>query len=195
MQPSIRLLNSCAVFLVTFLCLNHIGAAPLHATEVSSRDVDARDAGPDYDDLTDGDPITHEEYVDYLKKYYPETEKYLFYSGGSKQQLLDFKAVNSGYCFYDDFFNATQSEHYKDAFPLKPNPVASKDELWRQNNGDWSSMAIGEVATKDIRVFGAAHHQRIIPSSTGNYLKKLGRVLAVLQAIARYSMYPPRSSE
>ena len=113
---------------------------------------------------TYGAAITQEEYVEYLTKYYPETDKYLLYSGGCKDQLMAFKEANPGY-FYDDFYDSDKSQHYKDAFPPKPNPIEGKPELWREDNGEASSTAIAEVATKEVKVFGAAQYRQIMSES------------------------------
>lgn len=62
----------------------------------------------------EGKIITRDEYVAYLKKYYPKTDNYILYTGYSVDQVKAFQKANpgKGYYYYDDFFDAEKSEHY-----------------------------------------------------------------------------------
>jgi len=117
-----------------------------------------------------GDQITQAEYAAYLRQYYPETDKYLLYSGGAEGQLEAFKNANPGYYYYKDFFDAGASAHYATAFP--PQEIANPDPTktgtvtaWRMDDGDASSRAIAETVRGKITVFGAAQWQTLFDDS------------------------------
>jgi len=107
------------------------------------------------DDGTYGEQITLKEYEDYLKKYYPETNKYMLYSAKSDNQCVNFQQNNAGYFWFNDFFHYKVSEHYTTAFPPHPD----HPDCWREDDGDAQSAAIANVATADILVFGAVEWQ------------------------------------
>ncbi|OAK95733.1 hypothetical protein IQ06DRAFT_352017 [Phaeosphaeriaceae sp. SRC1lsM3a] len=121
---------------------------------------------PRADECTDENPhygtqITEQEYIDYLKKYYPNTDKYMLYSANSDNQAFNFQSSNAGYFYYEDFFNAGVSQHYAEAFPPHPD----NSECWRMDDGEASSIAIAKVASGDVIVFGAVEWQTKGPKS------------------------------
>ena len=108
---------------------------------------------PPYD-VDDRVPITEQEYIDYLIKNFPQTDRYIQYSGNSVDQVKAFQAAHPGeYFYYDDFYANT---------PEKPNPTyaAAFDETLRMPDGDASSSAMSKVATGHLIVFGAVEYQK-----------------------------------
>lgn len=146
-------LSLTALFSILLLSTLDIAiAAPLPQNGVGVKSLAAR--GP-----PEGPPknqITLEEYVAYLRQYYPDTDKYIEYSGNSEDQVKAFQAKNPGYYYYEDFFNAEKSKHYYTAFP---------EEEDRMDNAEASGEAISTVATKQITVFGAAEWETLGKSS------------------------------
>lgn len=138
-----RRLSLTALFsLLLLLILDIAIATPLPQNGVGVKSLAARGV--------QGTQITLDEYIAYLKQYYPDTDKYIEYSGGSKDQVENFQKNNPGYYYYEDFFDGDTSAHFYTAFPL------SDDRL---DDGEASSEAISKVATKQITVFGAVEYQ------------------------------------
>lgn len=56
--------------------------------------------------------INEQEYTDYVRKYYPETDKYLFYTGGAENDVKNFidKNPGQGYNYYGTVFNAPDGD-------------------------------------------------------------------------------------
>jgi hypothetical protein len=81
--------------------------------------------------------ITEQQYTDYVRQYYPESDKYLFYTGGAEDDVRNFikKNPGQGYNYYGTVFNADSQEHpwYK-AF----------DESKVQDDGDASSSVLAK---------------------------------------------------
>lgn len=138
-------LTTLLLLLISFL--NFAVAAPLPR---GKDDADTSNVNKRASEAEPGPTITLQEYKDYLNKYYPLTNQYILYSGGSADQVHAFQAENPGYYYYEDFFNAYKSEHYFTAF--------AEDE-WRMDDGDASSQAIAETAREKIWVFGAAEYK------------------------------------
>jgi hypothetical protein len=127
------------VSLLLLSILNIAVASPLPQSGVSEKSLTAR--------AVEGSTITVDEYVDYLKKYYPKTDQYIQYSGYSEPQVVAFQAKNPGYYYYDDFFNADNpNSHWYDAFGAD----------MREDDAEASGKAMSMVATEKITVFGAA---------------------------------------
>lgn len=101
---------------------------------------------------TKGSSITLTEYVAYLEKYHPATDKYMEYSSNSLDQVKAFQKKNPDYLYYNDFFDASISKQYYTAFP---------EEDQREDDGEASGTAISTVATKQILVVEAAHYQTL----------------------------------
>lgn len=155
---SARRLCFPALFSLFLLSILNIAiATPLPQNDVAVKSLATRGSPPPiFPDEPSGPQITLEEYVAYLRKYYPDTDKYIEYSGNSENQVKAFKAKNPGYYYYEDFFNAETSKHYYTAFPKKED---------RMDDGEASGTAISIVATKQITVFGAADYQTLGPNS------------------------------
>lgn len=82
-------LNLTAIFLLGLSLLNIAAAAPLPDSNENAKEaLVAR---------TEQTPITEERYVQYLQKFFPKTENYLLYTGGSEKQVQAFQAKNPGY--------------------------------------------------------------------------------------------------
>lgn len=140
-------LNLTAIVLLGLSLLNIATAAPLpDSINNVTETLVAR---------TEQTLITEKQYIEYLLKYFPETDQYLLYSGGSKDQVKAFQAKNPGYYYYDDFFSA---------------PSDSRDHPWYDHfdadgldkymdDAEASSTAIIKAATKRLRVFGAAEYK------------------------------------
>lgn len=125
-----------------FLSLAHVAiAAPVNSTLKVKRQ-----------ECTYGEQITLEEYENYLKQYYPSTDKYLFYTGNSIDQVRSFQTNNPDYLYYDDFFLSTISQHYDTAFPPDENGC------YRLDDGEASSRAIANVVTGNAWVFGGVRY-------------------------------------
>jgi hypothetical protein len=128
-----------ALFSLLLLILSVAVASPLPQNGVSEKSLTAR--------AVKGSTITLDEYVAYLKKYYPNTDQYIEYSGYSEPQVEAFQAKNPGYYYYKDFFNAdTSNSHWYEAF--------GADQ--RMDDAEASGEAISTAATDKITVFGAA---------------------------------------
>lgn len=95
-------------------------------------------------------PITEARYIEYLKKYFPKTDHYILYTGGSEDQVKAFMKANSGYNYYDTLFNAYDSKHpwYK-AF----------DEKKDLDDGDASSVALAKTLSGNVLVFGGIEYK------------------------------------
>jgi hypothetical protein len=144
MQPTSSR-SSLKALAVAFLSLSSFAfAAPVSR---SSHGLNRRE------DCEYGDQLTVDDYVGYLREYYTNTDKYVLYSGGSKDQAINFVDLNTDYKFYNDFFDSTRSEHYLTKWPQDENGC------YRPDDADASSAAIGIVATGDIRVFGGVEWQ------------------------------------
>jgi hypothetical protein len=144
MQPTIQR-SSLKALAIAFLSFSGVAfAAPVspHGHALSRRE-----------DCEYGDRLTVKDYVEYLQEYYTDTGKYVLYSGGSKDQAVNFVGLNTDYKFYDDFYDSTRSEHYLTKWPQDENGC------YRPDDADASSEAIGTVATGDIRVFGGVEWQ------------------------------------
>lgn len=137
--------------LFSFLLLSILNSAvgsPLSQNDVGEKSLTAR--------AVYGSTITLEEYVAYLKKYYPKTDQYIEYSGHSEPQVKAFQAKNPGYYAYDDFFKSSNpNSHWDDAFEADA----------RGDDGEVSGTAISMVATDKITVFGAAQWKTEGPNS------------------------------
>jgi len=96
--------------------------------------------------------ITQKTYESYLKKYFPATDRYLFYSGGAKDQVKAFQAKNPGYYYYDDLFTALPED------TSHPWNKEFSDET-HEDDGDASSRAIASIAKGQILVFGAIEYK------------------------------------
>jgi hypothetical protein len=94
--------------------------------------------------------ISEARYIEFLKQHFPRTERYLLYSGNSEDQIKAFKAVNPGYYYYDDMYNARDTNH-----PWYEFFDANTD----MDDAEAASRAIAKVATKQILVFGAAEYK------------------------------------
>nr|OQO18116.1 hypothetical protein B0A51_14386 [Rachicladosporium sp. CCFEE 5018] len=81
--------------------LNIAFAAPLQHNETNAIVLNTRTDAP-----IPLIPITEEEYIAYLKQYYPDTDKYIFYTNGALEQVHSFQLRNPGYFYYDNFFNS-----------------------------------------------------------------------------------------
>ncbi|KAH8585524.1 hypothetical protein B0O99DRAFT_679345 [Bisporella sp. PMI_857] len=77
--------------------------------------------------------ITEKRYEAYLKKYFPATDHYLFYSGGAEDQVKAFKAKNPSYYYYDDLFNAYNENH-----------------LWYKAYNEETDLDDGEASSKAL---------------------------------------------
>lgn len=126
----------------------------VHAIPVS-QDGNALSPRAECDDGTYGKQITLKEYVDYLKKYYTKTDKYMLYTANSDNQAVNFQQSNSDYLYFEDFFNSDVSDHYKKAFP----PHKDDPNCWRLDDGEAQSIAIAMVASGDVIVFGGVQWQ------------------------------------
>lgn len=102
-------------------------------------------------------PITQQQYVAYLQKYFKDTDRYLLYTGGSEDQVKAFQAHNKGYYYYDDLFNThgDRNHPWYKAF----------DENTQEDDAEASSRAIAAAATKQISVFGAIEYKTAGASS------------------------------
>jgi hypothetical protein len=127
------------IFLLFLSLLNIATASPLPDDHVN-KILSARD-------LTS---ITEKRYEAYLKKYFPKTDHYLFYSGGAESQVKAFKAKKPGYYYYDDLFNAYDTDHpwYK-----------SFNEETDEDNDKASSIALASTASGQVLVFGAIEYK------------------------------------
>ena len=140
-------LNLTAVLLLFLSLLNIATAAPL-LNENVDKTLAAR-YRPDFEE-DNRTPITKEQYMDYLKEYFPATDKYMEYTGFSGPQIKAFKEANPDYLFYDDFYGA-------DGKPDHPYYKAFDPET-QMDDGEASSEAISEVATS-LLVFGGIEYQ------------------------------------
>lgn len=102
-------------------------------------------------------PISQARYEAYLKKYFPATNTYLFYSGGAKTQVKNFIAKNPKYLYYDDIFNVPESDYTTKKHPWWKAFDQDKD----MDDGEASSMALAEVVTGDVLVFGAIEYMTV----------------------------------
>lgn len=135
-----------AFFLLILLLLNITVASPLSIDHVGKS-------------LTRRDPdtlITKKQYLEYCRKYFPETDRYLFYSGGSGKQVEEFKAKNEGYYSYDDIFNAHTPDHPWYKF---------FDGSKHLDDGEVSSKVMATLASGDVLVFGAVDSEQEGPNS------------------------------
>lgn len=96
--------------------------------------------------------ITVDEYVAYLQEYFPDTDKYLLYSGNSQKQLENFQELNPGYSFYADFFLGHKHD------PDHPWHKAFNN-LNQKHDVVAASRAIARVATQQIMIFGAIEYK------------------------------------
>lgn len=138
MRPSFHVnrLLSLTTLLIILSILSFAYSAPLPPKDLDTGLLATR-----------GSTITEEEYVAYLKKYFPETDRYLLFTGNSLDQLKAFQAKNPGYYGYEDFFNARKVKPFRDTFP------------GREDDGEASSRAVAVVATKQVLVFGGIEYQ------------------------------------
>lgn len=100
--------------------------------------------------------ITEEEYMAYLKEYFPETDKYLLYTGHSMKQVQDFIEEegnwNQDYRFFADFFLPDALSHpWYTAF----------NSLTQKNNQTSASIAIARVMTKQVLLFGGIQYATV----------------------------------
>jgi len=95
--------------------------------------------------------ITLERYEAYLKKYFPATDHYLFYSGKSEDQVKVFMAKNPSYYYYDNLINAFEENHpwYK-AFDVKT----------EMDDAEAASKALALTARGQVLVFGAIEYKK-----------------------------------
>jgi hypothetical protein len=58
-------------------------------------------------------PITKEKYEAYLKTHFPATDKYIFYTGQAKNQVIEFidSNPNKGYNWFDSVYTAPTDDH------------------------------------------------------------------------------------
>jgi hypothetical protein len=96
--------------------------------------------------------ITKERYEEYLKKYFPATDKYLFYSGNSPDQVKAFMDSNSGYNWYDTVFSAPEGD-------LDHPWYQFFDEDTEMDDAEASSSALASLASGDVLVFGAIEYK------------------------------------
>lgn len=136
MQFFSKITKGLSLSLLSLLVFQNAIAAPLEQTDTLSK--------------RDTRYISLQEAQDYLKDRYPETDQYLLYSGGSRDQLQNFQGLNAGYYAYNDFFDSTVSQNFDDYFGLPEQDV--------DVDADTGSQAIATVAT-DIHVFGAIKYQ------------------------------------
>jgi hypothetical protein len=102
--------------------------------------------------IRDPTSITKERYEAYLKKYFPPpaTDRYIFYSGWSEDQVTAFLAKNPSYYWYSSIFNAYTPDHPWYQF---------FDEERDLDNGESSSQALASLASGQVLVFGAIEHK------------------------------------
>lgn len=105
-----------------------------------------------------GERLTLVDYVAYLQQYYPATDHYLLYTGGSEPQATNFQNLNAGYYKYSDFYDASVSDHFLTQWP-------EVDGCFRPENAEEASKAISTVATSEILVFGGVEYQTEGPNS------------------------------
>jgi hypothetical protein len=110
------------------------------------------------DDCEYGERLTLADYVAYLQKYYPATDHYLLYTGGSEPQAANFQTLNAGYYKYSDFYDATVSEHFLEQWP-------EVDGCFRPEDAEAASVAIATVAAGEVLVFGGVEYQTKGPNS------------------------------
>ncbi|KAF2749054.1 hypothetical protein M011DRAFT_466168 [Sporormia fimetaria CBS 119925] len=91
--------------------------------------------------------ISEERYLAYCEQYFPDTSKYLFYSGRSEAQVRAFIAENPGYVWYDSIFNTNGDLNHPwyQAF----------DEAVDLDDAEASSQVMAKLASGDVKVFGA----------------------------------------
>lgn len=146
----IRPFGLTAIFLLLLSIFNFTSAAPLPASENGVSRLVARA------DIYDGPDITEDEYRRYLEQYYPDTGKYILYSGDSSDQVRAFQAENPGYHYAKDFFDVPPSQHYQSVFSYVN---GNGDRVWRPEDADAYSRAIAKTATGDVHVFGAIEYK------------------------------------
>lgn len=159
-------LSLAALFVLLLSIIDFTLAAPLpqDSVNVTVSDQQLTKRG----DVFPGEGrITVEEYRQYLRSWYPETDKYVFYTSGAASQIPEFQAKNPGYLYYDDFYNTKNPNcRWLDAFPL------TSTGGHRGDDGEASSQAMGEVAEKKAIVFGAADYQTNPRAETLMYNQK-----------------------
>jgi hypothetical protein len=97
--------------------------------------------------------ISIDRYQTFLKKYFPATNTYLFYSGGAGDQVKNFIKANPEYHWFDDMFNTPIDDKTK----KHPWWKAFDDEV-DEDDADAASMAMALTVTGDVLVFGAVEY-------------------------------------
>jgi hypothetical protein len=100
------------------------------------------------------DNISIDRYEAFLKKYFPATNTYLFYSGGAKDQVKNFIKANPKYHWFDDMFNTPEGDEDTQKHPWWKAFDVSVDE----DDADAASIAMASTVSGDVLVFGAAEY-------------------------------------
>lgn len=95
-------------------------------------------------------PINEARYIAYLKKYFPQTDRYILYTGGSENQVKKFIEANPGYNYYGTLFNAHSSTHpwYKEF-----------NEEVDEDDAEASSIALAKTLSGNVLVFGGIEYK------------------------------------
>lgn len=110
-----------------------------------------------FDECFYGEQLTVDDYIDYLRQYYPATDRYVLYTGGSQNQASDFVRLNTDYFYYNNFFDGATSEHYYTQWPIKQDSQGRGD-CYRPDDADAASIAIARAARTEVRVFGGVEY-------------------------------------
>lgn len=145
-----RPMGLTALFFFLLSIINFAAAAPLPAPGKELNALIARA------DLYEGPTITEDEYRRYLLANYPDTGKYILYSGDSADQVRAFQGQNPGYHYAKDFFDVPPSQHYQGAFSRVD---ANGNTVWRNEDAEAYSRAIAKEATGEVHVFGAIEYK------------------------------------
>jgi hypothetical protein len=105
--------------------------------------------------------ISIDRYQKFLKKYFPATNTYLFYSGGAGDQVKNFIKANPEYHWFNDMFNTPQGDEDTQKHPWWKAFDADVDE----DDADAASMAMAMTVSGDVLVFGAAEYMTAGQSS------------------------------
>ncbi|KAF2749175.1 hypothetical protein M011DRAFT_514678 [Sporormia fimetaria CBS 119925] len=106
---------------------------------------------PDGESLVERAPktITKERYEEYLQRYFPQTDKYLLYSGNSKDtQVVSFVKKNPDYLYYSRMIDAPEGDNNHEWYQFFD---ANED----MDDAEAASRAIAAKVSGDVKVFGA----------------------------------------
>lgn len=104
-----------------------------------------------------GETLTVDDYIAYLRQYYPATDRYVLYTGESQKQASNFVRLNTDYFYYNNFFDGATSKHYYTQWPIKQDSQGRGD-CYRPDDGDASSIAIARAARTEVLVFGGVEY-------------------------------------